>query len=645
MTKASCIRIGLAVTLAGLAAILLVSYSLCGSERRTTTPADPELIPAHSRENTSPAPWYPAWWGKAPEIPASAQCKDPGMCVSCHEAQANMDPSHAFACVRCHGGDPRAEDTERAHAGIVSDPGDLKELHKTCGKCHPEEAKRVKSSAMALAPRMIAHTRFAFGAQKEPTPVHGTMADHALSLVPHPSRSSNLGDDLLRRSCLRCHLYTRGSDRWGEHRGVGCSACHVPYANSADGKSKSHSIIRSTGITACLKCHNGNRVGADYVGLYEKDFHRGFHSPYVGGAQGPTIYGAEQHRLTSDVHFRAGMPCTDCHTLDEIHGSGKTPTSPEPGVCISCESCHVRGDHPAVLKTPEGTMTLLRGGGRTVPRWKSSSIAHRVDAHRTKVRCSACHAAWSFQDYGLHLMLEERADYWKWAPISEQNDPQIQALLRRYVGTFVNFVPPLTGPVPPVPEGQWGPPLTRDWISGEERPGAWYRGHTARRWSRPPLGQDHRGRVSVMRPMHQYVVSHVDAQGKLLLDRKIPTTGHGLPALIFNPYAPHTIARKGRACQDCHGSAKAAGLGELLRGFEKPTATAVWRPESQIPGHQFRWDALVDENGKVLQNSTHPGAGPLSAETMKSLLNPSDRHRAAWYLYLRERMPGTAPAY
>lgn len=625
--------------------MLWASSCLCGPERRTTRPADPELIPSHSLGNALPAPWYPKWWGKAPEIPVSTECKDAGMCVSCHEAHASMDPSHAFACVRCHGGDPKAEETEHAHAGLIRDPGDLKEVHKTCGKCHPEEATRVKSSAMALAPRMIAHTRFAFGAQKEPIPVHGTMDDHSLSIIPHPFRSSNLADDLLRRSCLRCHLRTRGSDRWGEHRGVGCSACHVPYDNSADGNPRSHSIIRSTGITACLKCHNANHVGADYVGLYEKDFHRGFHSPYVRGSEAPTIYGAQQHRLTSDLHFKAGMLCSDCHTLDEIHGSGKTLTSSAAGVSISCESCHVRGDHPAVLKTPEGTMTLLRGGGRTIPEWKSDSIPHRVDAHRTKVRCSACHSAWSFQDYGLHLMLEERADYWKWAPTAEQNDPQIQALLRRYVGTFVNFVPPFTGPVPPIPEDQWVPPVTRDWISGEERPGAWYRGYTARRWSRPPLGQDRRGKVSVMRPMYQYVVSHVDAQGRLLLDREIPTTGKGLPALVFNPYAPHTTVRKGRACQDCHGSAKAVGLGELLRGFRKTSSIGVWKPEFQIPGHQFRWDALVDVNGDIVQYSTHPGAGPLSADTIRNLLNPSDLHRAAWYLYLNETAPSTAPGY
>ena len=44
------------------------------------------------------------------------------------------------------------------------------------------------------------------------------------------------------------------------------------------------------------------------------------------------------------------------------------------------------------------------------------------------------------QDYGLHLMLEERADYWKWSPTAAQNDPQVQELLHRNIGTEAELV-------------------------------------------------------------------------------------------------------------------------------------------------------------------------------------------------------------
>jgi hypothetical protein len=600
------------------------------------TPAyamDPKLLPSLPKEVPAEKPLYPAWWGDPPHEEKGQPCKDAGKCVACHEANAEMDPVHSVACTKCHKGDDSSEEKEKAHAGLITDPGDLKSVDKTCGQCHPEEARRVTRSAMALAPRMINHTRFAFGAQPTAKPRYATVNVEGLRQVPDPSQSSNLGDDLLRRSCLRCHLNTRGSQRWGEHRGTGCSACHVPYPNDEKGKHP-HKLIRDPGMTACLKCHNSNHVGADYVGLFEKDSERGFRSPFVNGRQAQKIYGSEQHRLAADVHFKAGMTCMDCHTLDEVHGTGDLPRSSENGVKVSCEGCHVRGDHPAVLKNPEGKLTLLRGKGRTIPQLNADSIPHKIQAHRERLRCSACHAAWSFQDYGLHLMLEERADYWKWANNAEQNDPQIQELLRRNIGTYAELVQPKEGPIPAKPEESWKQPVTSDWLTGENRPGAWFRGYTERTWSRPPLGIDGHGKISIMRPMYQYVVSHVDKDSNVLVDRHIPKTGAGFPALLFNPYSPHTIGAKGRACQECHGNPKAAGLGDGMMGIEKPGFKPLWQPETKIPGHTFTWNALVDDKGNPLQFSSHPSAGPLDPQTVLRLLHPSDKHQAMWHKYL-----------
>lgn len=616
-------------------ALMLAAPLPCLCDEAAPPAASPRLDPAPDPATDPGGPRYPAWWGKPPQLEPPVPCNQPGTCVTCHESTATMDASHALPCVRCHRGDPSATDKDKAHQDLIPDPGDLRHAEQTCGACHAEIVSRVKQSPMALAPGMINQARFAFGAQKTTENVYGTMDEGGIKQLPLPKESANLGDDLLRRSCLRCHLYTSGSTRWGEHRGQGCSACHVAYPNSSDGKPTAHMIVRNVGLNACLKCHNANHVGCDYVGLYEKDFQRGFVSPFQHGRQPARIYGAEQHRLLPDLHFQAGMICTDCHSTDEIHGTGEIPRAQRSKVAVSCEGCHVRGDHQAILKTSDGKMTLLRGAGRPVPAWNPGLIPHKVDRHREKLRCSACHAAWSFQDYGLHLMLEERADYWKWSTLSGQNDPQIQELLLRNVGTYADVVPPAQGSKPAKPEDAWELPATRDWISGELRPGAWFRGLTLRRWERPPLGLDSNGKVSVMRPMYQYVISHVDAQDNLLLDRHVPETGGGFPALIFNPYAPHTIAKRGRACHECHGSPKAAGLGEAIPGIEKPGLYPIWPAEDQIPGHTFRWDAMVDAEGNVLQHSTHPGAGPLDAETVKRLLNPSKKHRAMWYEYLK----------
>jgi hypothetical protein len=107
------------------------------------------------------------------------------------------------------------EGKDAAHVGLIKDPGDLKTM-KRPAECHPEEARRVKHSAMALAPRMINHTRFAFGGQKSPQPTYATTDAGSLKRVPHPADSANLGDDLL-SACLRYHLH-EGFRTLGEHR-------------------------------------------------------------------------------------------------------------------------------------------------------------------------------------------------------------------------------------------------------------------------------------------------------------------------------------------------------------------------------------------------------------------------------------------
>jgi hypothetical protein len=137
--------------------------------------------------------------------------------------------------------------------------------------------------------------------------------------------------------------------------------------------------------------------------------------------------------------------------------------------------------------------------------------------------------------------------------------------------------------------------------------------------------------------MHQYVISHVNTEGKLLLDSRIPTTGDGKPALIFNPYQPHTTSARGRNCHECHGNPKAIGLGESRKGIAKPVRTPLWKADDQLPALKLIWDAIVDEQGEPLQFSSYPSAGPLDANTVNKLLNPTDRFRALWHNAVRNR--------
>ncbi|MGC8660497.1 MAG: hypothetical protein ACP5U1_15635, partial [Desulfomonilaceae bacterium] len=500
-----------------LASIILAVLIAIGP---TTARADGlKLDPALTDSGSLPPKnLYPAWWGDPPLKPTGVPCPNPGSCVKCHPQNSEMDQHHAFSCEICHKGNIQAPKKDEAHDGLLADPGALDNVGQTCGRCHPRETYNVQNSPMALAPKVINHTRYAFGAQETANPVFGVKTLSGLREIPTPKlelisklearntppgsgntaaptkvATGNLGDDLLRRSCLRCHLNTKGSQRPGEQRGQGCSACHTPYSNADSLKPAMHAIVKNPGITPCLKCHNSNHVGCDYVGLFEKDFNRGFRSPVMKGRQAPTIYGSEQHFLQADIHYRSGMICTDCHTIGQIHGTGhpinasKTPET-------SCENCHVNLDHPQIIKDLNGDVALKRRPDIKIPILRSDVIPHRIKQHRKLLACSACHAVWSFQDYGYHLMLDERAEYWMWSINAASNDPQTQAILHKFVGDYAELIPPRGPFKPPMDEKDWTPPKTRDWLNGQTRLGAWFKGFTMRRWADPPLGVDSSGK-------------------------------------------------------------------------------------------------------------------------------------------------------
>ncbi len=151
-------------------AVGLGASRLWATDKNVEAPAShrPQLVPLSEAGTDASEALYPTWWGSPPNVPEGVPCKDSGNCVTCHEKTSRMDPKHAVACIQCHAGDSKAGDKEAAHVGLIKDPGDLKTVNKTCAGCHPEESRKVKHSAMALAPRMINHTRFAFGGQNSP---------------------------------------------------------------------------------------------------------------------------------------------------------------------------------------------------------------------------------------------------------------------------------------------------------------------------------------------------------------------------------------------------------------------------------------------------------------------------------------------
>ncbi|MBI4775364.1 MAG: hypothetical protein HY788_14540 [Deltaproteobacteria bacterium] len=591
-------------------------------------------------------------------------------CRSCHKDVEEIGPSHAFPCSDCHGGNNKADTLPEAHNELVSNPSSLDDAQQRCGPCHRDEVERVRRSLMATAAGIINQTRYVFGRQEKGSLEYATAPVDRLKQVPEPSDAENdLVDDLLRRRCLRCHLGTRGARRFGDFRSEGCAACHVLYADdglsldihsSIDPKEPEeerrgqghpirHGFTTRIPNTQCAHCHNGNRVGADYLGLFERDYHEAYRFLSPDGRQFYPKYGLDHHRLLPDVHFEKGLHCIDCHVQSELMGDGNIYGVARDALKVTCRDCH--GDlrrrpetvppsapqrsNPIDPEPPMDRTVLAKSGDRIsnvrlqeerlvltskvtgrrhlVPvllDMDTQPTDHRIVEHMDGMTCHSCHAAWSFQDYGLHLFREDVPRYEKWRPLWAQNDPQIQELLGKNLSLL---------------EEQWSAPVTKDWIDSKQRSGAWYSGWSMRRWDGNVLGRDPSGLVRVFRPQYQYMITWVDGTGTVRLDSVIPRTLDGQLGFAMNPYAPHTIRRQVVRCEGCHLNAKAAGLGALqirLNG-DKPVAVPLTRPRLDGLDISFQLSQMVDLTGRPVQVSTHGGARPFNADELRRLLNPT----------------------
>ena len=169
----------------------------------------------------------------------------------------------------------------------------------------------------------------------------------------------------LRQECLRCHTGTKGRQKRGDYRGIGCSSCHIPYSNegfyegndkSINKKERGHLLVHSiqssrdtvvkvhdqnyTGIPVetCSTCHNrGKRIGVSYQGLMESAYSATYDA---NGNEQPKLHTKRYIHMEGDIHFKKGMLCQDCHTSNDMHGDGFLNGANAGAVEIECQDCH-----------------------------------------------------------------------------------------------------------------------------------------------------------------------------------------------------------------------------------------------------------------------------------------------------------------
>jgi len=427
----------------------------------------------------------------------------PKTCQSCHVV--TLDTNHTLDCQACHGGLSPAANEKAAHQGLTAKPAAPADWDKSCGGCHKKAAQSVRQSIHLT---LAGYEKFRAGYGGKPVTGIENIPTYA-----RPKTSTELADDLLRRRCLRCHLFYTGEDYAATRHGLGCAACHTRWR---DGKMASHQFVAVPGDEQCLACHYGNRVGADYHGFFEHDLPPDFRTPFLPVAKPP--FGVESHRLVPDIHQRRGLICVDCHRGGELMA-----TSNDKASCAAChDPARLAVRLPVGVSKKDGGFVFTARSGAIHPLPTLRHEAHR--RYGKTVSCQVCHAQWAFADEGIHLIRIDDNELDKWSPLQHQGVAELDRLFKDVLFS----------------EKDPGPPMMSDPFTGERRPGVWLLAYGQRRWENIRLGHVS-GKLVVLRPAHDMFLSWTDTTGEVRFDN-FPLAGDNNKLI---PYTPHTTGAAG----------------------------------------------------------------------------------------------------
>jgi len=431
----------------------------------------------------------------------------------------------------------------------------------------------------------------------------------------------------------------------------------------------------------CEHCHNFNGVGNEFEGLFGKPARPKVAQTKVEEDQS-VLYGRSHEFLLPDIHREKGMHCIDCHGSNEVKAdASKNPTQHD-AVKIRCETCHGTNSraptgielkpkdsraeelikknqlNPNLMKKIKmGDTVMTDRQGRLQPhillvdgKWilyskvtgkahkipllkfmKQRPYAHQILGHMRDTECSACHARWSANEWGMHVIREDQINPKQWQDWS-LSDPTLQQLLWGSKSNKSLTRPP-TGML------NWNSATTTpDGPKGSWTQGIWSYVFSETDWNSLILGKNKRKRYTIMKPRYQYFLTNLSKEnGRSTLRAKVPMTPSGKPGWVMTPHTPHTIRSTTRPCESCHENTLATGLGEsTLKYVEdgKPFLSELKRSNRILP--QFQIKQMVSRNGWSLQNPLPKGKLRfMKSKEIKSLLKKSDRYNAYRYLSLR----------
>lgn len=512
-----------------------------------------------------------------------------GKCIECHAQVVGLGEVHSqIGCTACHFGNNMASTKEEAHNGMVTIPGNVADMNQSCGVCHSEAVKNMRSSMMSTNNGIVAVDKYIFGEVDSPDGF-----EH-IAEIGHSA-----ADEHLRNLCSRCHL---GYEK--EHtgpinelsRGGGCNACHLIYSDAGKkshfsyGKDKRNlpqihpSLNLNITNEHCFGCHSrSGRISTNYEGFHETL------------ASKDTMVGVDGYRILQDdrvfkyvredVHHTKGLLCIDCHTYADVMGDGNQYAHEEDAVKINCEDCHTSDlinrvevnnldltnkriynlrayIHSLMLTTKKDNIPLLntvikenneavllsKRNNEEHPLLAPSSSCSREFGHK-ELACATCHTNWAPQCIGCHVDYDSKAKGYDLLDKKHKKGSWIE-----YAGEF---------------------------LVGE-----------------PTLAVSEKAGEREIQTAVPGMIFTLDQSG---FDEKngVATTFHRL----FAPASPHTTAAKGRDCKSCHNSPVALGYGRGKLEFIPTKNNPHWTfeaeyanlPQDGLPSDA--WIGFMEEAG------------------------------------------------
>jgi hypothetical protein len=178
---------------------------------------------------------------------------------------------------------------------------------------------------------------------------------------------------------------------------------------------------------------------------------------------------------------------------------------------------------PADVEKREGLFILHGRDGKDHSIPLMQHPAH--EGQNENISCQACHAQWTFNDFGKHFLRSDTDDFNDWSYLSVQGNSEIETIIENNTDFDKEELPA----------------RMTDKLTGEPATGLWHKGYTMRRWETPMLGRGENGTITTMRPQLDYSLSWIDEEETVRFDSvQSQAKDSGI-----RPYVPHTTGPAG----------------------------------------------------------------------------------------------------